>query len=416
MFFKSLDKKECCACTVCQHICPTKSISFSDDEEGFKYPQIDHSTCINCGLCERSCPVEHPLYDNNSNPIVYAAKLYNTKELVKSSSGGLFYSIAKAVLSKRGTVYGAAFDENLKLKHCGIENLDDLQPLRGSKYIQSNLGDIFLDVKDQLTSDRWVYFVGTPCQVAGLKSFLKKDYPKLITSDLVCHGVPSQKLFDAHIDYLENKYKRKVLKYQFRNNKNWGGCEIVDLATPKGKSKRLTLPSYELSPYLYSFMYAMTYRHSCYDCKFARIPRQGDITLADFWGANVYFPKMNTNKGVSLVLVNNRKGEIIWNEIADQLENHVSRIEDAAKFNGNQIQRTEKSIYRDDIYKQIENEGYSTIANTVFRSPRYIKVKISNVIIYTPGLNIIHKFYRILKKIFISFKSYFSLHHGNYPK
>ena len=163
-------------------------------------------------------------------------------------------------------------------------------------------------------------------------------------------------------------------------------------------------------------MYAMTYRHSCYDCKFARIPRQGDITLADFWGANVYFPKMNTNKGVSLVLVNNRKGEIIWNEIADQLENHVSRIEDAAKFNGNLIQRTEKSIYRDDIYKQIENEGYSTIANTVFRSPRYIKVKISNVIIYTPGLNIIHKFYRILKKIFISFKSYFSLHHGNYPK
>ncbi|SHF69991.1 Coenzyme F420 hydrogenase/dehydrogenase, beta subunit N-term [Bacteroides faecichinchillae] len=371
MYFKTLSKSECCACTACEHACPVSAITFLPDEEGFLYPSINKDKCINCGLCERVCPVAHPSYSNSEAPAAYAAMVKDVEQRKKSSSGGMFYAIACWILQQGGKVYGASMDENHQVKHIGVDNVNDLQLLRGSKYVQSDLQCVFADIKNDLKAGRWCYFVGTGCQVAGLKAFLRKDYETLLTSDLVCHGVPSQWLFDRHIQYLEEKHKGKVSGYQFRNNKTWGGSEIFNLRNPKGKVKRYKFPSYNLSPYLYSFMYAMTYRYSCYDCKFARIPRQGDITLADYWGVKEFFPNLDSSKGISLTLVNSPKGAVIFEQIKNMCEVWHSTIADGAKHNGNLIHVSEKNGLREISYREVKEKGYAKVAKKTFRAPNY---------------------------------------------
>lgn len=371
MYFKTLSKSECCACTACEHACPVSAITFLPDEEGFLYPSINKDKCINCGLCERVCPVAHPSYSNSEAPAAYAAMVKDVEQRKKSSSGGMFYAIACWILQQGGKVYGASMDENHQVKHIGVDNVNDLQLLRGSKYVQSDLQCVFADIKNDLKAGRWCYFVGTGCQVAGLKAFLRKDYETLLTSDLVCHGVPSQWLFDRHIQYLEEKHKGKVSGYQFRNNKTWGVSEIFNLRNPKGKVKRYKFPSYNLSPYLYSFMYAMTYRYSCYDCKFARIPRQGDITLADYWGVKEFFPNLDSSKGISLTLVNSPKGAVIFEQIKNMCEVWHSTIADGAKHNGNLIHVSEKNGLREISYREVKEKGYAKVAKKTFRAPNY---------------------------------------------
>lgn len=371
MYFKTKDKSECCGCTACVHSCPVSAIRFEEDKEGFMYPVIDENTCINCGLCERVCPFEHPDYHNNKYPEVFASMLKNKAERRKSSSGGLFYAIAKLIIERGGIVYGAAFDDSQNVVHIGVDNIEDLEKLRGSKYVQSDLNKTFVEIHNLLKTRRWIYFVGTGCQVAGLKSFLRKDYPTLITSDLVCHGVPSPKLFKTHLMYLEEKYHGKVSDYQFRDNANWGVCEMFHLTNPKGNIKYIKNSSYELSPYLYSFMYAFTYRYSCYNCKFAQIPRQGDITLADYWGCKYFFPDMDSSNGVSLILINTHKGKDFWELIKEDIDYKLSKIEDGAKENRNLDHVTVMPRIRMGIYEMIDTEGYSIVANRYFKSPRY---------------------------------------------
>lgn len=377
MYLNTFDKSQCCACTACKHICPKDAITFIKDNEGFQYPEINNSLCIGCGLCEKVCPIETPSSANLQEPLIFGAKLKDIDQVKKSTSGGIFYLLAKYVIGKGGIVYGAAFDDNLRLRHIGVETLEDLELLRGSKYLQSDLENVFKTIKSFLIRGRWVYFVGTGCQVAGLKSYLRKEYETLLTTDLVCHGVPSQKLFDTHLQYLREKYKAsKVVKYQFRDNSKGIGCEIVDLENDKGKRYHIYNPTYEISPYLYSFMYAYTLRYSCYDCKFARIPRQGDFTLADYWGAKQYFPHINIDNGFSLVLTNNKRSLQIWNEIKDSTINVAGNIKQAVVYNNNILQSTVKPTIRDGIYERIEREGYSSIAKKEFRSPNYFKIRL----------------------------------------
>lgn len=370
-YFKTADKKDCCACTACVHSCPVKAIRFERDEEGFDYPIIDKETCINCGLCEKVCPVANPQYDNTENPDVFAALLKDVSERKRSSSGGLFYAIAMWVIQRGGIVFGATIDEHNQVRHIAAEDEKELQALRGSKYVQSALNNTFKIVKENLKQGRWCYFVGTGCQVSGLNAYLRKKYDTLITSDLVCHGVPSQWLFDQHVSYIEKKYKGKVIEYHFRNNKKGAGGEIFMVESPKGKTKRVFNPTYNLSPYLYSFMYAMTYRWSCYDCKFAKVPRQGDVTLADYWGSKIFFPDMDNSKGISLCLVNTERGRRLWDEIKENCEYLESNVNDAVKYNGNLLHASKPHEYRKSIYEKIRKEGYEVVAKEEFRAEHY---------------------------------------------
>lgn len=387
MYLKTKNKYECCGCTACQQVCGKSAITMQTDEEGFAYPQTDESLCINCGLCEKVCAFSSPVYNNEETPDVYATHLTDREQREKSSSGGLFYTIAKWIISQGGIVYGAAFDKNLTLRHIGVETENDLQALRGSKYLQSDLRNTYKEAREELKKGRWCYFTGTACQIAGLKAFLRKDYPTLITSDLVCHGVPSQKIFNEHLAYLRKKHNNNnITNYQFRDNKKWGVCEIVNFTNPNKQEIVYTKPTYELSPYLYSFMHSYTYRYSCYDCKFAKIPRQGDITLADYWGAKTFFPDIDMSCGVSLILLNNEKGKNFWNNIKEECKYYKSNVTDAAKYNANLIHKTKEPEIRKSIYRLIEKEGYEKIAKREFRHKNYyrilVKAKLSDTYIY----------------------------------
>lgn len=376
MYFKTFAKNECSGCTACIAACPKKCIVMEADNEGFLYPVVNKNDCIDCGLCERICPFEHPKYDNIDTPKVYATYIKDESQRVQSSSGGIFYSIAKWIIEQNGIVYGAAFDENFKLKHIGVDTLEELSKLRGSKYLQSNLGNVFSEIRKYLNAGRWVYFVGVGCQVAGLKAFLRKNYDTLITSDLVCHGVPSQLMFDWHIDYLKQKEKGKIISYSFRDYRGWGGCETYKyVSQTRGEGVR-RLYSYILSPYLYSFMYAYNYRYSCYNCKFSKIPRQGDITLADYWGVKNFFPDMDISKGVSLVLLNTHHGDDIWSKIKNEIHSKESCIKDAAKENANLISKTLMPEIRKHCYDIILQRGYKSVAEKEFRCPNYRVKKI----------------------------------------
>lgn len=371
MYFETNKKNDCSGCTACMNVCPTSSILMQEDEEGFLYPHINEETCVNCNLCRKVCNWNKPCYDNSREPKVLAAVLKNKSERQRSTSGGIFYAIAEWIIGKGGIVYGAAFDENLQLKHIGANSMEDVQKIRGSKYLQSQLQYVFKDVKNELELGRWCYFTGTGCQVAGLKAFLRKDYPTLITSDLVCHGVPSQKHFNEHISYMEKRYHDKVVNYQFRDYKRGEGCEVCYFL----KRKPVINRSYDISPYLYAFMYGYINRYSCYNCRYAKVPRQGDITLADFWGIDVFLPDFDNSNGCSLVLLNTEKGGIIWKQIKEKCDYKESVVADAAQFNGNLIRTSEEPEIRKTIYEKIGKRGYADVARKEFRSPNYYRIK-----------------------------------------
>lgn len=385
MYLKTLDKYECCGCTACEQVCAKNAISMIEDSEGFHYPVIDKDLCVNCALCEKVCAFAQPQYTNSKEPTVYATHLKETEERKRSSSGGIFFAIASWVISQSGVVYGAAFDEKFQLSHIGVDNLKDLERLRGSKYLQSTMGNNYKEIRELLKQGRWVYFVGTGCQVAGLKSFLRKEYPTLVTSDIVCHGVPNQKLFNKHIEYLGKKVKGRITEYKFRNTEQWGQYENYTFLKNK-KVYSITTGSYTLSPYIYAFESLYTQRYSCYDCKFAQIPRQGDITLADYWGVKKFFSQIDAKNGVSLVLVNSELGQKVWEQIKEGLVYHESCIEDGAKYNLNLINKTKEPAIRKDIYKIIEKEGYEKVVKKHFRHKNHLKFllksKISNSLIY----------------------------------
>ena len=220
------NKDYCCGCRACEQTCHAAALSMKPDGEGFLYPVFDEARCVDCGLCERVCPMGDPLLPVDEPAEVYAAKSRSEKLCMSSSSGGLFSEIALHVLEKSGAVFGAAFAEDGSVRHVSIESADDLGLLRGSKYVQSDIGDCYSRVREFLKAGRWVYFVGTPCQVAGLRKFLRKEYDRLLTSDLVCHGVPSQKMFAAYKDWEERRHGGKIREFSFRNLKGWGHSKI----------------------------------------------------------------------------------------------------------------------------------------------------------------------------------------------
>lgn len=359
-------KTDCFGCRACEQICYLGAITMQPDEEGFFYPVIDNTKCISCGKCAQVCPIVHDFKEDGFDQEVYAAYARDNSIRQSSSSGGLFSIIAKETLAQNGVVFGAAFNENMYLQHIGIDKESDLPKLKGSKYVQSDTAFTFIQVKKHLTTGRKVYYAGTPCQIAGLKKYLGKDYENLLTSDLVCHGVPSPLLFQEHLIYLEKKKKGKVADYSFRNCQRWGVAETVVVSTGS-KIRKSFLPSYLLSPYLNAFIKGLVYRPVCYECPYASAKRLGDITLADFWGVKKFLHEIDSSKGVSLVLINNSKGKLTWNKISSSIISYSSNIEDALMENPSLRYATPKSFIRDSIYQKLATQSYDELAENEFR-------------------------------------------------
>lgn len=321
------DKKLCCGCQACVQACPRKCISFLMDKEGFFYPKVDKSQCIDCHLCEKVCPVS-----NNENPKepqkVIAAYNMNSVERSKSSSGGIFILLAKNIIEENGVVFGAIFDKTWNVKHVYTETLDGIYPMLQSKYVQSNIGDSYVKVKNFLKQGRKVLFCGTPCQVLGLKKFLRKEYGNLFTVDFLCHGVPSPGVWRMYVDRellplarSATVGKNSVLNLslnsmsvlsdiEFRDKSYYGWKKYGFIVRGKSASKAdqntvLLSDDHYTNSYMQGFLSDIFLRPSCYDCKCKNGKSGSDLTLGDFWCAEKVDSYIDDDKGLSLVLVNN---------------------------------------------------------------------------------------------------------------
>ena len=317
------EKWQCCGCGNCALSCPTDAIKMISDEVGFTFPSINNTLCTNCGLCETKCPVLNHKNDTNLNHEVYAAYAKDTSIRFNGSSGGMFGMIAKHILNSNGIVYGAAFDNKLKLKCTCAKTENELYDLYKSKYLQSDLGESFFHIKKALDSGISVLFVSTPCQVYALKLFLKKEYQKLTTIDFICHGVPSQDFFDKCKSFVEEKEKIQLLSYSFRAKKKNGATPHYYQRTYlKNGKKKTNISLYTNSPFYYGFQKYITLRDSCYNCQFSCSNRVSDITIGDFHEIDKYIKGINRFDGVSTVVINTEKGAEIWGEVCHNAVSH----------------------------------------------------------------------------------------------
>lgn len=297
-------KEYCCGCTACSSICSHNAILMSPDSLGFLYPIVDYSKCVNCGLCDRVCQFhkEYDRYDNYNEPKAFQFRLYDEQQLKRSQSGGAFYSIARQIIDSNGIVYGAAFTDNWNVVHLRATDIESLKKLRMSKYVQSDLRDVFPIIKKDLNNGLMVLFSGTSCQVAGLRSFIPhKLQENLICIDLICHGVPSPKVWEDYISFLQSNRKSKIVNACFRDKRfGWHGATESFMFENGIEEFRKT------SNYLY--FKGLSIRESCAKCHFTNLRRVGDITIGDQWGV-AKGSKYDDNKGLSLVFINSEKGE-----------------------------------------------------------------------------------------------------------
>ena len=370
---------KCTGCRMCAQICPVKAIDMKENEEGFFEPIINKEKCIKCSLCFKRCPQLNDVKIEKKINIskAFAVKNKNLEEQKKSSSGGIFSVLARYVLKNNGVVYGAAFNENFKLEHIRIDKQESLYKLMGSKYLQSNTQNTFELVKKDLNDGVNVLYVGTPCQIAGLRSYLGKDYEDLLLVDLVCHGVPSQKLFDKYLTWLKKKNNSSIIEYEFRSKEknSWG----LNLKVKFESGKERYIPA-NLDPYYKTFLNGSTYRECCYNCKYAKIERVGDITIADYWGIEKEHPDFYDKNGVSAVIINTNAGFKAFENIKDEVEYRDTEIEKIIAKNKNLKEPTTRNNIRTEAYKNIDIKKFKKYSKQNLKFRKNIKDIIKNLI------------------------------------
>lgn len=318
-----IEKKKCSGCSACYSVCPVNAINMHEDKEGFLYPVIDDDKCIKCGLCDRICPC---INENNNEEMVqkaYAAVSKDEQTRLKSSSGGIFYLFAREVISQGGIVYGAAFDKEFQVIHVSVEDITDIYKVMGSKYVQSVIGESYKDVKKHLLDGRVVLFIGTSCQVAGLKAFLRKNYDNLFTIDLICKSIPSPKIWR---EYLNKFYKKeKINSINFKDKSRGWDKFSVRIDTDKKQHIIKGRSDY----YMQGFFKSLYNRPSCMECNFRYPKRVSDITIADCWGIEEMAPELNDNLGASTIIINTKVGNSYFSKIEENIctkEIDISRV------------------------------------------------------------------------------------------
>ena len=379
-YYSSKNPADCCGCRACELICSHHAITFHHDAEGFLYPSVNDTKCVQCGLCEKVCPMGGAELIFHQEGKAYAFQLSDQEPLLNSSSGGVFYAISSSVLSENGVVYGAAFEGKV-VKHKRVDSLSDIIDLMGSKYVQSDTVDTYNQVKKDLNVGKKVFYTGTPCQIAGLKLYLRKDYENLLTADLVCHGTPSPKILEGTISHIEDNLKAKFVSYSFRD-KRVGGWSCSSSSSYKKEAKQIYLKySKEMEAYFNAFISGHMMRMSCYHCPFARIERPGDFTIADFWGVKKLHPEFpNISKGMSLFISNTDSSEQLLQQLSTF--NFVKEVDihHAAENNHNLIAATPYPLERESTYKLFFND-YKGFLKKYYKG-NYFKAKIKAHVIY----------------------------------
>ena len=327
--------QNCSSCGACVNVCARSAISMQLDGEGFYRPVIDANKCVQCGACEKACPWTNAVGNPNisaESPKTVAAFAKNEFIRLESSSGGIFTLLAEKVIDDGGVVVGVAQLSPTKFGHIIVDNKADLGKLRGSKYVQADAGLVYHDVRSLLKAGKRVLFSGTPCQVAALYAVLGRaaTSTNLITVDIVCHGMPSVKLFEKYVHELEKSRQTPFEKINFRDKSTGWGCYSLLHYFASGNT--FSVQSNQ-SKYMRLFLSRICQNQSCVDCHYRKLPRIADITLGDYWGISKYHPEMNDNKGTSVVLLNTNHGKDLFDSVADSVVQCESKVEYAIAGN-----------------------------------------------------------------------------------
>jgi len=347
-------KNDCCGCTACHYICPHNAIEMKEDILGFKYPFVNEDICIDCGLCVKVCQFkkDYKTFDVSESQI-FAFRNNDESQLLRSQSGAAFWTIAQQFIREGGIVYGCGFDDNHKVIHKRVTSIEELEDLRGSKYVQSDVCKTFKEAKEDLIRGKKVLYSGTSCQIANIKSFVgSRLRDNLFTIDLVCHGVPSPFIYRDYLETLKKKNKNTLTRVNFRD---------------KSKGWNTHIPSFRFGEKIhYSTDYSRMFysnlmlRESCYECPFTNFNRTADISIADFWGWTKISNKFNDNKGVSLLLVNSRKGFSLVDSVKDNCSLIPSDKKSCMQRNLNQP--TKRNFLRSQFEEDYGKYGYDYVA------------------------------------------------------
>lgn len=337
---KILDNMDDCAgCSSCAQSCVRQCIQMTPDEEGFLVPGIDTSRCTDCGLCQKACPVLHARneieeQDNGSakaKPRVFAAWNLDEATRLSSSSGGISFLLAEACIKKGGTAFGASFDRDFTVKHVGISDTSELDSLRRSKYVQSDINKSYIEAKNLLKEGKQVFFTGTGCQIAGLKTYLQEDYPNLLTADLICYGVPSPRIWSLYLGDLKKRFKSEIKAVSFRDKQSDRSDKSMKIEFING---RTYIDSITRETYYIGYWKNLFNRKSCSNCRFRYPNSNADITLADFLGIQkLSCIEAAEGKGVSMVIINTLRGLDAMNSIEKSCFTQERSFEEASRGN-----------------------------------------------------------------------------------
>ena len=384
--------KSCVGCSACMNKCPRHCIEMKADSEGFLYPQIQTELCVQCGLCEKTCPVLIAVQQNGES--CRQAWSVTTKDhqiLLDSSSGGLFTALAQRVLEEGGCVFGAAFTRDFQyVNHVMIKKPEDLAFLRGSKYFQSQINDIYLQVQNQLREQRKVLFSGTPCQIAGLKRFLGSEYEHLLLVDVICHGVPSALLWQHYFLNIKNIRAREIESVNFRNKRDGWKKFGIEIRTKQGKTFYQSLQE---NSYMQMFLKDLCLRESCYHCKVKESDTGSDITIGDFWGVERVAPEIDNFSGVSLALIHTQKGLRLFDQVRKKMTALQVNYDQAINYNPAFQHSAKRPSARDAFYTDLVTLSWKKMekkyAHVKFRVK--VKRKLSASVVGKAGKSILNK-------------------------
>ncbi len=354
-----IDINNCTGCYGCFNICTKDAIDMNLNNEGFLVPSINNERCIKCGICQKYCPmIENQLPENLYTPISFAAWSRKDRTRIKSSSGGVFTEIAKIILKEGGVIFGVAFDNSFNVKHISIENEEELSLIRGSKYVQSHVDDAYQKAVSVALQGIPVLFSGTPCQIAAMNLYIQNNSGiEIYTCEVICHGVPSESVFMSYLDYLSQLYDSQVKEFSFRDKTlGWKKDGIKIIFNNSDEYFR----RWSKDSFMNGFLRNIYLRPICYHCPFAKIPRDSDITLGDFWGVP---KKLDDPRGVSAVLINTPKGEKLFKKgsniekVKVSLEMFTSHPGNIRLINGH----FERVPYRKDFYNLLETKGFQAV-------------------------------------------------------
>lgn len=344
-----VNKSDCYGCNACVQVCPIKCIRMEPDEKGFWYPKVDENQCIQCGKCVNACQISDEGYKNPmmlESIQVYAVKHKDNNVRNSSSSGGMFTALSDYVITQGGVVFGAVYDAEFKVIHKSATTYAERDKMKGSKYVQSDVGNSFKETETLLRKGNLVLYTGTPCQIAGLYKYLGKIYDNLITCDLICHGTPSPEIFKRYLHMIESRANDKVKSVNFRHKKNnWCNLTFVIDFEKETYSNLLSC-----DPYGKLFLDNIILRSSCYHCQYANTSRLGDITIGDYWGIHQNMADFHDNEGVSLVFINTKKGQLMFENIKENIDVKKSRLEDCVPYNT--LNGPAKLPYKSDFWKE----------------------------------------------------------------